>query len=169
MSAEHKRVFTRAVEQYGGLVRRLAAAYEAAPVEQDDLVQEIWLALWRALPALRSDGSLKTYLARIAHNVAVSHVRRRVGSRRNGTVDLSDALVEPGPGPEETAARALAQERLLQAVRALPLALRQPMVLHLEELDNAEIAEALGLSKANVAVRLTRARAALASALGDPS
>jgi RNA polymerase sigma-70 factor (ECF subfamily) len=153
--------------QHGAMVRRIAAAHEASPADQDDLVQDIWLALWRALPAFRGEAGLKTYVARIAHNVAVSHVRRaltRLGSKAS---DLSDDLADARQDPERDAALVLSRERLLQAVRALPLALRQPMVLHLEDMDNAEIADALGLSKANVAVRLTRARAALATAMGE--
>lgn len=150
------------MREHGGMVRRLAASYEASPSLRDDLVQDIWLALWRALEGYRGESGLKTYVARIAHNVAVSHVRRDVSRRRAAAVELSPALVDVEQDPERDAGRALERERLLNAVRDLPLSLRQPVSLQLEGLDNAEIAEALGLSKGNVAVRLTRARTALA-------
>jgi DNA-directed RNA polymerase specialized sigma24 family protein len=53
----------------------------------------------------------------------------------------------------------------MDGVRALTPALRQTMLLSLEGLSHAEIAEVLGTTQATVAVRLTRARSALAALL----
>ena len=52
------------------------------------------------------------------------------------------------------------------AVRELPLGLRQVVVLTLEGLSNAEVADVVGISENNVAVRMTRARAELTRLLG---
>lgn len=57
--------------------------------------------------------------------------------------------------------------RLQGAVRGLPLAQRQVMVLALEGLDHHEIARVLGISSGNVAVRLHRGKALLKAALGE--
>ena len=51
-------------------------------------------------------------------------------------------------------------------MQALPIGLRQVVVLTLEGLSNAEVADIVGISENNVAVRLTRARAALSRLLG---
>jgi RNA polymerase sigma-70 factor (ECF subfamily) len=59
--------------------------------------------------------------------------------------------------------------RLQDAVRALPLARRQVVTLALEGFSHAEIAQALGISEGNVAVRLNRARSALSAVLGGVS
>ena len=53
------------------------------------------------------------------------------------------------------------------AVQRLPLAYRETVMLMLEDLSHAEIAEILGISESNVAVRLNRARKALKDALGE--
>lgn len=102
-------------------------------------------------------------MARIAHNVCVSHVRRAV---REKPAPLNDDLPDETADPEAAAHTALARARLLEAVRALPLPQRQVMTLHLEGFSNGEAAETLGLSEGNVAVRLTRGRAALKRSMG---
>ena len=62
--------------------------------------------------------------------------------------------------------RSCSASRLQAAVQALPIGLRQVVVLTLEGLSNAEVADIVGISENNVAVRLTRARAALSRSLG---
>lgn len=58
------------------------------------------------------------------------------------------------------------RERLQAAVQSLPMGLRQVVVLTLEGLSHAEVADVVGITENNVAVRLTRARAALSRRLG---
>ena len=51
-------------------IRRLCAAYAFSAADREDLFQDIFLAVWRALPGFRGDSSVRTWLYRIAHNVA---------------------------------------------------------------------------------------------------
>jgi RNA polymerase sigma factor (sigma-70 family) len=53
-------------------LQRLAGAYVDAREDREDLVQEIAAALWRALPNYRAESSERTWLYRIAHNVAIT-------------------------------------------------------------------------------------------------
>lgn len=156
--------FHRLLREFGPVIERLASAYEAEPNEREDLVQEIAFALWRALPAFRGECSEKTFVYRIAQNRGLTHRwRRRAHIAR--TVDLSemeDALPDPSSQVDMPAAlRRIGREELLGAVQQLPGLQRDVIVLSLEGLLNGEIAEVLGVSDNNVAVRLTRARAAL--------
>ena len=73
--------------------------------------------------------------------------------------------IDPKPHPEQEIATAQERDRLRSAIQRLPLAYRQVVMLMLEELSHAEIAEVLGLTESNVAVRLNRARKALKEAL----
>ncbi|MBC7973529.1 MAG: sigma-70 family RNA polymerase sigma factor, partial [Myxococcales bacterium] len=75
--------FTQLLREHGGLLSRIAACYEARPSERADLSQEIAMAIWRALPRFRGASSLRTFVARIAHNRGVSHV---IAQRRDGRV-----------------------------------------------------------------------------------
>ena len=157
--------FLALVREHGAAIRRLAFAYQRDPGRQQDLVQEIWLALWQALPSFRGECSERTLVFRIAHNRAVTHIKhwRR---RRTETLDADMPVVDRGADPERALTQRERQVRLRAAVQALPLGLRQVVVLTLEGLSNREAGDVLGISDGNVAVRLTRARAALARQLG---
>lgn len=155
--AGHHR-FDRLHTEYGAALRRLAHVYAFGPADVDDLLQEIWLAIWRALPSFRGDCSERTFLYRIAHNQGITSRRR---TRPAGPDDVLAGLPDPGPAPDELADRSLRADWLLGAVRGLPDSLRSVVVLHLEGLGNQEIAAVTGLSETNVGARLSRARVQL--------
>src|SRR4030095_8654443 len=77
--------FERLMREHGASLVRLASAYERNTASRDDLVQEMALALWRALPAFRGECSERTLVFRIAHNRAVTHVGR---NRRGAAIGL---------------------------------------------------------------------------------
>jgi RNA polymerase sigma-70 factor (ECF subfamily) len=68
----YKAQFSELMEVYAGPIRRLCAAYALSVPDREDLFQEIFLAVWRALPAFRGESSSRTWLYRIAHNVALT-------------------------------------------------------------------------------------------------
>jgi RNA polymerase sigma-70 factor (ECF subfamily) len=102
---------------------------------------------------------------RIAHNRGINHVLRR-RLRHDEPLD-GIALPDGAPDPEREASQRQQRERLQAAVTRLPLGLRQATVLMLEGLDHREIADVLGISENNVAVRLNRARMALTRELTE--
>lgn len=154
----------RLLSEHDRALRRLAASYERDAARQQDLVQDIWLAVWQALPRFRGDCSERTFVFRIAHNRAVSHIdyaqRRRVEP-----LDEEHPIAAAGADPEHSLSQQQRSARLHAAVQELPIALRQVVVLTLEGLTNAEVADIVGTTENNVAVRLTRARAALTRSL----
>jgi RNA polymerase sigma factor (sigma-70 family) len=155
----------RLLHEHDRALRRLAASYERDPGRQQDLVQEIWLAVWQALPRFRGESSERTFVFRIAHNRAISHIDY---SQRRRAEPLEDdaPIPAPGPDPEHTLSTQQRHERLQSAVQALPVNLRQVVVLALEGVSHAEIADIVGITENNVAVRLSRARATLSRQLG---
>jgi RNA polymerase sigma-70 factor (ECF subfamily) len=155
----------RLLQEHDRALGRLAASYERDPSRRQDLVQDIWLAVWLALPGFRGECSERTFVFRIAHNRAVSHVDH-FHRRQADTLDEDAPLASPGPDPEHSLSMQQRHDRLRAAVQALPIGLRQVVVLTLEGLSNADVAEITGITENNVAVRLTRARAALSRLLG---
>lgn len=135
--------------------------------DRDDLLQEIAMALWRALPSFRGDCSERTFVFRIAHNRCITHL-----SRRRVTVSLEESELEV-EDPSATAETALAEEQdrqgLLAAIRELPAIHREVLVLTLEGMEYREIADVVGISESNVGVRLNRARERLRKLLKDRS
>ncbi len=151
------------IAQYGPALARIAAAYERDRALREDLVQDIAVAVWRALPSLQDEAKLKPFVFRIAHNRSVSHVARQAARPRQD--ELSEALPDGGADPETRLARAEQSARLVEAVRRLALPYRQVITLVLEDLSYEEIAEALGITVSNVGVRINRAKAQLKAML----
>jgi RNA polymerase sigma-70 factor (ECF subfamily) len=141
---------------HGAALARLARSYVRNDGDGDDLLQDIVVAIWRALPRFRGECSERTFLFRIAHNRAIAYITRR----RVPVVDIAgDVEVEDTrPNPEETLSIDQQGRRLLEAVQRLPVNHRQVVTLVLEGLSYAEIADVLGISETNVGARLTRAR-----------
>jgi len=157
--------FRTVVSEHGAMLRRIAAAYEADPALREELGQEVLMAVWRALPGFRGEASVKTFIARVAHNRAIDHVARHAAAPR--TAALDESWASDAPSPLETLERRDTRERLTRAVHGLPLPLRQVTVQTLEGFTPAEIADVLGVNANVVSIRLTRAKAALRDMLGD--
>jgi RNA polymerase sigma factor (sigma-70 family) len=152
------------VEAYAAMVRRIATVYERDPGRVEDLTQDVWIAVWKALPLLRDQATLRGYIARITQNICVTHVRRALVRRAQ---PLSDAFPDPAPDPDEAMAHAARLDRLVEAMRGLRDNLKAVATLYLEEMPVREIAIALGISETNVSVRLHRAKSALKLSVGD--
>ena len=161
--------FERILGEHGAAISRLAYGYEAVAGIREELVQEIALAIWRALPHFRRECSERTFVFRIAHNRGLTHVwRRRPPPQSLDDLQEADEPMDPRPHPDEQLAQINQRERLGSAVQSLPVGHKQMIVLMLEGLSYAEIGEVLGITENNVAVRLTRARKALKDAIGVP-
>jgi RNA polymerase sigma factor (sigma-70 family) len=154
--------FERILTSYGPALSRLAFGYEKSAGAREELTQEIALSIWQALPHFRAECSERTFIYRIAHNRALTHA-----SRRQPVHEALDLLptplepVDPRPHPDEQVAITRERDRLRSAIQRLPLAHRQVIMLTLEELSHAEMADVLGITENNAGVRVNRARKAL--------
>jgi RNA polymerase sigma factor (sigma-70 family) len=155
--------FERIVGDYGPLISRIAMSYEADPAHREDLVQQIFLAVWQALPSYRADASLKTFIARIAQNRAISFVAKQV--RQGPVAELPEQIEADEPDPEQSAIQASERKVLLDATRRLPLPQREVIILVLEGFSYAEIADMLSIAPNALALRLSRAKASLKAML----
>ena len=151
--------FEQIVAEHGPLISRIAMSYEADPGLREDLVQQIFLAIWQALPSYRADASLKTFIARIAQNRAISFVAKQV--RQGPVAEIPEGIESDDPDPEQSAIEASERKRLLEATRKLPLPQREVIILVLEGFGYAEIADMLSIAPNALALRLSRAKAAL--------
>jgi RNA polymerase sigma factor (sigma-70 family) len=154
------------IKVHAAMVHRIATVYERYPDRVEDLVQDVWIAIWRALPRLHDQTMLKSYIARITQNICVTHVRRALVRH---TQPLTDTLPDPAPPLDETAAHAAQLARLIEAVRSLPENLKAVTSLYLEDMTIKEIALTLRISESNASVRLHRAKSAIRLSLGESS
>jgi RNA polymerase sigma-70 factor (ECF subfamily) len=165
-SDRRETLYRQAAEAHGGMIARLAAGYEGDPALREDLEQEIHLQLWRSFDLFAGQCSLATWTHRVAHNVSAQHVDRAVrGKRIAALADLGDLEVaDKRAGPEEHTDTALTLERLYRLIRRLRPLDRQVVLLYLEDVDAAGIAEITGLTAGAVATRIHRIKALLAQA-----
>ncbi|HWB83837.1 MAG TPA: sigma-70 family RNA polymerase sigma factor [Bryobacteraceae bacterium] len=149
-------LYQEAAETYGRSIDRLAQAYELDRDARRDLLQEIHLQLWRSFAHFDGRCSLKTWVYRIAHNVASSHVVRQ-RRLRDRLVSLEDMDVVPGNDQSDLAAgQAEALRHLSTLIQRLKPLDRQIIVSYLEGMDAASVSEITGLSPANIAMKVHR-------------
>ncbi len=152
--------FEEATAEYGAALDRLARAYEPDPDKRKDLLQEILVGLWRSFAAFDERCSTRTWVYRVAHNVATSKVLRR---RRAPLLSLDEVASRPGEVHNETTLdRQLALDRLLSLVRTLDPVDRRVILLYLEGVDAASIGEITGLSARHVSTKIHRIKQVLA-------
>jgi len=156
-AAGQEQRYAEAAAVFGPALERLARAYERDPDKRRDLLQEIHVALWRSLARFDGRCSVRTWVYRVAHNTATSKVLRPQ-TNAPSLVALDDSLeaVVANASEEELLDRRRALERLHGLIRRLKPLDRQVMLLYLEQLDAASIAEITGLSAANVATKVRR-------------
>lgn len=161
-------IYRSTIQQYGAGLARLAAAYENNPERQRDVLQDIHLALWRSFAQFRNECSLRTWVYRIAHNVAASYVLRERRARITDWVDLEEAaFVADAQDVEMQVSDDCIRTRLLAQIQQLRLPDRQIMHLYLEGCDAASIAEITQYSPSNVATKIHRLKNKLALAFEE--
>ena len=156
-------LYHQAADSHGAALERLARAYEADPDKRRDLLQEIHLALWRSFEVFGGRCSLRTWVYRVAHNTAASHVirQRRRGAETLVTLEEIEATPD-GNGGEQPANRRLVLERLLGLIQQLRPLDRQVILSYLEGMDAVSIGEITGISPGNVATKVHRIKNILA-------
>jgi RNA polymerase sigma-70 factor, ECF subfamily len=136
--------------------------------EAEDVVQEVLLRAHQNLSQLRAESALTTWLFRIATHISVDHLRKRVRQpQASDDVDPDTATPsdEPAPSLQDLVERQEMSACVQSYLLDLPADYRTVILLHdLEGLSAVEIAEAVGLTVANVKMRIHRARDCLKAA-----
>ncbi len=155
-------LYQEVLNDYAAAIDRLARAYELNPEDRRDLVQEIHFAVWRSLGTFHGNCSMRTWIYRVAHNTATSHVIRRHRANAN-LVSLEETETAADPLQTDIALDGQQRlDRLFEFIQKLNPLDRQLIVLYLEDLDAATIAEITGISPGNVATRIHRIKNILA-------
>ena len=155
-------LYRDAANKYGSSLERLASAYEADPEKRRDLSQDIHFQLWRSFQRYDARCSLRTWVYRVAHHVATSHVlrERRIFSNLVSLEEL-EMLPDKDQG-QFVADQRINLRRLSMLIQQLKPLDRQVIISYLEDMDAASIGEITGLSSGNVAMRIHRIKNILA-------
>ncbi len=128
-----------------------------------DVLQEIWLAVYRGIRRLKEPQTLRSWLYRIAHDRAIDRIRRDRSRDRAEQAWAEDLPEQLGEEPSFEMGDA---EELHQALDRLELKHREVLVLHfLDQLSIAEIARVVGGPPGTVKSRIHYAKKALKEAL----
>lgn len=153
--------FRQIYEQYRDRVYRLIFYSLNERLLAEDILQTVFLKVYRALPGFRFESSLATWIYRIALNECMNQNRRRspehvpIESILGSGDDIDTALA-----PDDIQARSELQRIVQQTIFDLPPKLRSVVILkYLEELSYEEIAQVLECASGTVASRLNRALA----------
>lgn len=160
------------LEAFGELVRRHQDFVYGAvlrvvknPTLAEDISQDCFLRAYRALPDFRGDSQVRSWLYRIATNLALNAVTRR---REYPTETMPELLATSEAGPERRAEKSELAEALHNAIQTLPDDLQRPLVLReVQHMSYEDIAGVLDLPLNTVRTRIFRARRALQTHMRD--
>lgn len=161
---EQAALLDQLVTQIGPAIYRTALSVLHDRAAAEEVVQETIVKAWRNLDSLRDPGALKPWVLRIAHNVAVSHVRKRrsVPMETSSLPEAADRSADLSQDLENKSA----VTEVWQALHTLDPMSRSIVVLReLEGMSYDEIADVVGVPLATVKTRLFRARRELAEQL----
>lgn len=150
-------------EQYRNPLLRYAVSFGVPVADAEEIVQEVFLSLFRHLRRGRSRQNLRGWIFRVAHNLTLR--RRHENKRLLDAIDhdpgIAAVQIDPSPSPEECYADRQRQRRMLAVVQSLPDTAQSCIRMRAEGLHYREIAKALGISLGSVSISLTRAFAKL--------
>jgi RNA polymerase sigma factor (sigma-70 family) len=167
--AEQDQAFTDAVARFGGAIARMARGYEADADLRRDLEQDIQVALWQSFARFDGRCSLSTWVWRIAHNRATSHIIARRRHTRRGWTNIEEIeLPSDDPTPFDRATSEQAMAQILSIIDRLDPPDRQILLLYLEGVEAIEIGEITGVSSDTVATKVHRFKAMLTRRYAQP-
>lgn len=164
--AAFREIFLR----HRGDVARLVYRMIGPVPDVEDVVQEVFLHVYRSLPSFRGESRFSTWLYRLAVNVARMHVRKGRSRPRFADVEVPEAPRdgEPQDMPDDALERRERVRTLYRLLDGLSDKKREVLVLHdLEGVPAKDIAEIVGVPVLTVRTRLFYARKELYAAMAE--
>jgi RNA polymerase sigma-70 factor (ECF subfamily) len=168
MSKQQDDWYSRVAAQWGPALQRIARSCEADPDRRRDVLQDMHVAIWKSHRLFDGRCSERTWIYRIATNVAANHVNSE--RRRNGRLvplDTIEDIASPDQAPASD--NELALQKLVTLVSRLDNPDRTIVTLYLEGLDAATIGEITGLSPGAIATRISRTKTVLSRLFRETS
>ncbi len=137
-------------------IYRICRIYATAPIEPEDLFQEVVFQIWKSLPNFKGKSSIDTWVYRIALNVCLRSKMKLDKSNQKTTrfdaIHFTPATETVDPFEEEKF------KYLKECIATLNESDTSIIVLYLDELSYKEIGEITGLSENHIAVKMKRIR-----------
>ncbi|TCD03871.1 RNA polymerase sigma factor [Pedobacter psychroterrae] len=144
--------FLQLVSENQAIIHKICVLYRDTPQDRKDLFQEIIFQLWKSIDSFRNQSKVSTFIYRIALNTSIATFRN---DKTKKIIQFTDQLPEI-PIQTEDVNFSKRLEALTIAMKKLEEADRAIMAMLLEEMSYREIAEIIGTSENNVAVKISR-------------
>ena len=145
-----EKAFIGMIQQNERVIYKVCSFYISEDSTLGDLYQDVVSNLWVAYPKFRNESAISTWIYRIALNTCISGIRKEMRKpQRVSFSQLSDVFEQP----EDMSAEIKEMYRL---IRQLKIVERAIILLYLEEKSYQQIADIVGLTVSNVAVKLKR-------------
>jgi RNA polymerase sigma-70 factor, ECF subfamily len=155
-------------DQFQDRLLRYLMSLGLAAEDGEEVVQELFLALFQHLRRGKSRRNLRAWIFRVAHNLGLKRRERLHRDRRAlaecAALEREAHCADPAPNPEDRLAGNQRLQRLWSVLRALPEMDQRCLALRAEGLTYRDIAEVLGISLGAVPLSLARSLARLARA-----
>ncbi|MGB0521864.1 MAG: RNA polymerase sigma factor [Flammeovirgaceae bacterium] len=146
---DYERLFEGFYQQYYPMVYMLCLGYmNGNEAKSEDLVQEVFLNIWNALPKFRKEASPKTWIYRITVNTCLLDIRKSKKEQIDAVAEVPTPIKQ-----DETSGQF---EELYFAISKLEQLDRMIILLVLDEVEYAEIAGIVGIKEATLRVRIHR-------------
>lgn len=147
--AEAEKAFMAVIEEHRRIIFKVSYLYALDQDDVNDLYQDIILNLWKSFPQFKGECNISTWIYRISLNTSISRIRKKPMAK---AVPLTEAMLIPTDQQSDLMSDVYGLiARLGELDRAL-------ILLWLEDRPYDEIADIMGISKGNVAVKLNRVK-----------
>jgi RNA polymerase sigma-70 factor, ECF subfamily len=145
-------------DRYRDPLLRYAISFGVPATDAEEIVQDVFLSLFRHLRLGRSRQNLRGWIFRVAHNLTLKRrwANQRMPIATEEQANLAAACADPRPTPEDACSEAQRRRRLLAVVSALPDLDQSCLRMRAEGLRYREIAGVLGISLGSVSMSITR-------------
>jgi RNA polymerase sigma-70 factor (ECF subfamily) len=161
--SEIEREVMNLFDQFRNPLLRYVLSFGVPVQDAEEIIQEVFLSLFRHLQLGRSRKNLRGWIFRVAHNLTLKqrHANQKLRDKTASDWTVAQERFDPSPNPEEQMSSAQRRRRLLAVVDALPETDQGCLRLRAEGLRYREIADVLGMSLGAVSISLTRSLARL--------
>jgi RNA polymerase sigma-70 factor (ECF subfamily) len=145
-------------EQYRDPLLRYSISFGVPVADAEEIIQEVFLSLFRHLQLGRSRQNLRGWIFRVTHNLTLKrrHANKRMPVASEAEAATAYRVPDPEPNPEDACSESQRQERLLAVVHALPGLDQSCLRMRAEGLRYREIAGVLGISLGSVSMSIAR-------------
>lgn len=144
--------YTNSILPHSGIIIKICRAYTDTEEDFEDYYQEVCLQIWKSKDRFREESKWSTWVYRLALNCCLTLIKKKKNNRQNIPSNFEQKEI----GEENNVFEDESLNMLYDAIRKLSEINRAIILLYLEEKPYEIIAEIIGTSKNNIAVRVTR-------------